>query len=152
MWLDYETPTRRDSDAFMQPRRSMGAALAILSTVGVILLMVWLAWPRFGRVPGEAQRKAVMADIENLRQALDAFRRDTGRYPSTEEGLRALTEEPAARLPGWRGPYWKFRTNDPWGNPYRYSQPGRQGKPFDLSCCGPDGAPGGGDDISVNDR
>ncbi len=80
---------------------------------------------------------------------LDAFEVDTGRYPTTEEGLRALIEAPAG-VNGWHGPYLKRNTvqNDPWGRPYVYVCPGSHNtNGYDLHSFGPDGQDGTEDDI-----
>jgi general secretion pathway protein G len=84
-----------------------------------------------------------------LSAALDAFEIDNGRYPSTEEGLDALTTKPAANLTAWRGPYLKRLPKDPWGNPYVYRYPGEHNKNgVDLSSNGPDGRPDTADDVT----
>ncbi len=79
---------------------------------------------------------------------LDAFEVDTGRHPTTDEGLKALMEQPG-NAKDWKGPYLKRAvTNDPWGNPYMYRSPGQHNSSgYDLYSYGPDGQEGGGDDI-----
>lgn len=99
----------------------------------------------------EAARKATATatlDLANLSLALAQFEIDTGRYPTTEEGLQALVVQPTT-VEMWKGPYAKKGVpKDPWGNPYIYRNPGKAGpKSFDLSSFGPNGTEGGGDDI-----
>jgi general secretion pathway protein G len=119
-----------------------GFTLIELLVVMVILgLLAALVGPRlFGHV-GAANQKAAKTQIEMLGQALDAFRLDVGRYPSTSEGLNALVTNPGVE--GWNGPYLKKGLpNDPWKKPYQYQAPGEHGD-YDIVSYGADGAPGG---------
>jgi len=94
-----------------------------------------------------ARQMGALTDIANISVAMDAFEADCGRYPITEEGLRALVEQPSG-LANWMGPYVKSMPEDPWGNPYVYRCPGQQNTDgYDLYSFGPDGQDGGGDDI-----
>jgi len=73
--------------------------------------------------------------------ALDTYRLDLGTYPGKLDDLRSGTS------PRWDGPYLpKDVPLDPWGNPYVYSIPGSDGKPYDLKSYGPDGKEGGEED------
>lgn len=127
-----------------------GFTLIELLVVMVILgLLAALVGPRmFGHV-GAANQKAAKTQIEMLGQALDAFRLDVGRYPTTAEGLNALVTNPGVE--GWNGPYLKKGLpNDPWKRPYQYESPGQHGD-YDLVSNGADGAPGGeGENKDVN--
>jgi general secretion pathway protein G len=123
-------------------RNHMGFTLIELLVVMVILgLLAALVGPRlFGHV-GAANQKAAKTQIEMLGSALDAFRLDVGRYPSTAEGLSALVTNPGVE--GWNGPYLKKALpNDPWKRPYQYQCPGTHGE-YDILSYGADGAPGG---------
>jgi general secretion pathway protein G len=74
-----------------------------------------------------------------LSQALDSFRLDTGRYPTTEEGLKILWVKDSD-LKNWDGPYLpKAVKEDPWGQPYNYKQPGKDSNPYDLYSYAADG-------------
>ncbi len=78
--------------------------------------------------------------------ALDTFRLDVGRYPTSQEGLEALRERPSA-LERWDGPYIKKGVPlDPWQRPYVYRSPGEGGEPYEVVSYGADGAPGGSGD------
>ena len=80
--------------------------------------------------------------IELLGAALDQFKLDVGRYPSSQEGLQALQQSPG-NAPGWEGPYLKKEVpRDPWGSPYQYRSPGEHGE-YDLASLGSDSAAGG---------
>ena len=82
------------------------------------------------------------AQIDAFDKALDQYRLDTGRYPTTEEGLAALVQRPPSE-PRWAGPYLKKAVpQDPWGRPYGYRAPGEHGE-YDLYSYGRDGQPGG---------
>ena len=82
----------------------------------------------------------------NVPAALDLFLLNVGRYPTTDEGLAALVEEPTG-VNNWNGPYLKKKTvpKDPWGNDFIYLSPGLQGD-FDIISYGADGVPGGEDE------
>lgn len=124
-------------------RRNGGFTLIELMIVLFILgLLAALVAPRLmGRV-GKAKQKTAQAQIHLLATALDLFHLDVGRYPTGEEGLKALREKPE-NLPSWGGPYLdKSVPNDPWGRPYLYKFPGDHG-PYDLYSLGADGAEGG---------
>jgi len=116
--------------------------MELLVVIIIIGLLAALVGPRlFGKV-SVAKQKAAKAQIELFGTALDAMRLDTGRYPTTEEGLKALREKPSG-MENWKGPYLpKEIPEDPWGKPYVYKCPGEHGD-YDLMSYGLDGAPGG---------
>jgi general secretion pathway protein G len=124
-------------------KREGGFTLIELMIVLFILgLLAALVAPRLmGRV-GKAKQKTAQAQIQLLATALDLFHLDVGRYPTSEEGLKALRERPE-NLGAWGGPYLdKALPNDPWGRPYSYKYPGDHG-PYDLYSFGADGVEGG---------
>ena len=128
-------------------RGKKGFTLLELLVVLVILgLLVALVGPRLiGRV-GKAKTEIARSQIALLESALDQYRLDMGRYPSTEEGLQALVVPPEDEdlRAKWQGPYLKKKKipKDPWGRPYHYRCPGEHGD-FDLWTYGADGEPGG---------
>ena len=93
-------------------------------------------------------------DIQAISLALDMYAVTTGSYPTTEQGLDALLNEPSTspKPKNWSGPYAKVKNTkflDPSGNPYKYRLPStREGHDYDLYSVGPDGEEGGGDDIT----
>lgn len=87
----------------------------------------------------KAKAKKARADIATLVSATDAFYLDKGRYPSNQEGLKALVPQ-----------FIKVLQNDPWGRAYQYVQPGKSG-PYEVVCYGADGREGGsGDDADIS--
>lgn len=89
-----------------------------------------------------------MREYERLvRNAIESFRGDVGRVPTTAEGLAVLTARPLS-VPLWRGPYMLAAVKqDPWGNPYVYTTTDPKGVQFSLFSAGPDGVPNTTDDV-----
>jgi general secretion pathway protein G len=129
-----------------QMRNNSGFTLVELLVVMIIIgLLAALVGPRFIRQEEKAKVKAAQAQIELLSTALDTFRLDVGRYPTTQEGLEALRTQPGG-IERWDGPYLKKDVPvDPWGKPYVYKSPGDHG-PFDILSYGADGTAGGDGD------
>lgn len=116
--------------------------LELLVVMVIIGLLAGLVAPRYFAQVGKSNTKVARAQISSLEQALEQFRIDVGRFPSTEEGLEALNSPPAG-AEGWAGPYLKKAIPlDPWGKPYLYEQPGTNAE-MDLFSYGNDGRPGG---------
>ena len=120
-----------------------GFSLIELLVVIIILgLLSALVAPKFFGKIDKAKIKTAKAQIELLGSALDSFRLDNGRYPTTDEGLNALREKPQA-LEDWDGPYLpKPVPLDSWDRPYIYKCPGEHGE-YDLFSYGRDGVEGG---------
>jgi general secretion pathway protein G len=128
--------------------------LELLVVMVIIGLLASYVAPRFFDQVGKSEVKATRAQLDSFEKALGAYRLDTGRFPSTEQGLRALVERPADE-PRWSKPYLsKALPTDPWGRAYIYRSPGEQGRDYDLLSLGKDGQIGGTDenaDISAWD-
>ena len=124
-------------------QREQGFTLFELLVVITILgLLAALVAPKFFGKVSEAKQKTAKAQIEMFGTALDTFRLDVGRYPTMEEGLKALREKPSG-AEGWQGPYLpKEIPVDPWRRPYVYKCPGEHGD-YDLISYGLDGVEGG---------
>jgi general secretion pathway protein G len=117
--------------------------LELLVVMVIIGLLAGIVAPRYFSQVGKSRVKAARAQIDSLDKALEQFRIDTGRLPSTEEGLAALNTAPPG-MTNWEGPYLKRAVPpDPWGHPYVYVQPGTHQNDFDLESYGRDGQPGG---------
>ncbi len=123
--------------------------LELLVVIVIIGLLVGYVAPRYFSQVGKSEIQVTKAQIDALDKALDQYRLDTRRYPTTEQGLQALVTKPANET-NWNGPYLKKAVpNDPWGRPYVYRNPGQKGD-FDLISYGRDGQPGGsGEDADI---
>ena len=123
-------------------RNKKGFTLVELIVVMVILgMLAALVFPKLIPKVGKGKQSAAKTQIELLGQALDQFKLDTGRYPTTSEGLNALIVNPG--IPNWDGSYLrKALPNDPWGRPYHFESPGSHGD-YDLLSYGADGSLGG---------
>lgn len=133
----------------LKRQNSKGFTLIELLVVMVIVgLLAALVAPKLFPKLGKGKQAAAKAQIELLGQALDQMRLDTGRYPTTQEGLNSLGANPG--MPNWEGPYLKKALpNDPWGRAYVYQSPGSHGE-YDLYSYGRDGSPGGeGEDADI---
>ena len=117
--------------------------LELLVVMVIIGLLAGFVAPRYFAQVGKSQVKAARSQIDALEKALDQYRIDMGRYPTTEEGLDALVVAPINE-PNWGGPYLKKAVPpDPWGHPYVYASPGTHNNDIDLFSYGKDGRPGG---------
>jgi len=125
-------------------RNQRGLTMIEIMVVMIIIgLLAALVAPRmFGKL-GKAKTNAAFAQIEMLGTALDSYRLDVGRYPTTAEGLEALLS-PVSGAEEWNGPYLKKSEipQDPWNVDYIYQSPGSHGD-YDLFSLGADKAEGG---------
>jgi general secretion pathway protein G len=131
-------------------------AFTLIELMVVILILAILAAlvvPNVLNKTGAAKISKAKADLATLRDAIDQFRIDCDRYPTTQEGFDSLRNPPSGAN-GWHGPYLnKDLGTDPWGNPYIYSTPGPNGHDgYVVESYGADGAPGGeGDNADIMD-
>jgi general secretion pathway protein G len=131
--------------------RRMGAAAAagytlieMLVVLTIIGLIMGLIGPRVLSYLSDARAKTARLQIESLSSALDLFYLDTGRYPTSSEGLEALTQKPSD-VAIWNGPYVKGGRVplDPWGHAYQYRSPVDHTPPYEIVSFGSDGREGG---------
>jgi len=117
--------------------------LELLVVVAIIAMLAGYVGPKYFAQLTKSEIGVAKAQIDGFEKALDQYRLDTGRFPSSEQGLQALILQPAEE-PRWAGPYLKKGIPlDPWGHPYQYTFPGTNGKEYDLLSFGKDGLPGG---------
>jgi general secretion pathway protein G len=141
--LFHKSPSNRSRPA--RARRGGFTLLELLVVLVVLGLLISIVGPRYFNQLGKSESKAAQTQIASIAKALDLYRIDVGRYPTTEQGLVALSTAPSSEAK-WRGPYLqKAVPPDPWGRPYIYKSPGDTGE-FDLLSYGKDGSPGGTDD------
>ncbi|GAA4502582.1 type II secretion system major pseudopilin GspG [Pseudaeromonas paramecii] len=134
----------------MQTRRQRGFTLLEIMVVIVILgILASLVVPNLMGNKEKADRQKAVSDIVALENALDMYKLDNSRYPTTEQGLDALVtkpeSDPAPRNYRDDG-YIKRLPMDPWGNAYQMLSPGEHGK-IDVFSMGLDGESGTEDDI-----
>lgn len=121
--------------------------IELMVVILILAILAALIVPKVIGRTGDAKVAAARSDLANLSSSLQNFQLDTGRLPTTEEGLGSLRSQPNGGT-GWKGPYLnKEVPNDPWGNPYEYSYPGNGGRDsFLLRSLGSDGVEGGDGD------
>jgi general secretion pathway protein G len=137
--LRMNTRHRRDERGF--------TLLELLVVIAILGLLIGLVAPAALRQLGNARVSVARQSIERLASVLDMYKLDVGSYPSTDQGLRALVEQPTG-VTTWNGPYVKGNVPvDPWNHQYVYRDPSnRAGHDFDLCSEGPSGT-GGSDEI-----
>ena len=128
--------------------RSHQAGFSLIEVMIVVVILAILATLLAPRVMGrtdDAKRAAAKAQIKNIESALQLYKLDNGMYPSNEQGLKALIEQPTSnpQPTNWKaGGYLAKLPSDPWGNHYGYAVPGPQGD-FEILSFGADGVRGG---------
>ncbi len=147
-----ESHTRPDRGPSRQTRRRRGFTLIEIMAVVLImgLLVGIVGYNVFAQVD-KARVQTARASMSQLESALELYRLDNARYPTTEQGLEALVQRPATSPEPRNYPPGGYLKKsgallDPWGNPYQYESPGvRRPHDFDLWSLGAAGAAGGSD-------
>ncbi len=124
--------------------------LEILVVIAILGLLIGLVAPAVLRQLGGARVNVAKQSIERMGSVLDLYKLDIGSYPSTEQGLVALSTQPTG-VTNWNGPYIKGDAIplDAWNHPYIYRNPSqRGGHDYDLCSLGPNGT--GGDSQICN--
>jgi general secretion pathway protein G len=133
----------------LAPRRTDRASEAgftlveMLVVITIIGLIMGLIGPRVLNYLSESKVKAAKIQMQSFASALDLYNLDTGRYPTSSEGLSALVQRTAG-VASWNGPYLKGAAlpSDPWNHAYIYRTPGER-TPYDIMSLGSDGQEGG---------
>ncbi len=117
--------------------------IEIMVVVVILGILAGIVVPRVMDRPDDARIASAKQDIRQIEQALELYRMDNFHYPSTDQGLEALVEEPSGspEPENWRQ-YLPRVPRDPWGRDYQYSHPGEHGE-FDVYTLGADGQEGG---------
>ncbi|MFV8761835.1 type II secretion system major pseudopilin GspG [Yersinia enterocolitica] len=135
----------------MQQQSQRGFTLLEIMVVIVILgILASLIVPNLMDNKDKADHQKVISDLITLESALDMYKLDNSRYPTTEQGLQALVSKPSIQPEPCNYPqngYIRRLPLDPWGGSYQLLSPGQHGL-FDILSYGPDGMPGTEDDIS----
>ncbi len=142
----------KNSPILARPGSSGFTLIEVMVVILIIGVLAALVVPKVMSRPDEARITAARQDIATISQALNLYKLDNGRYPSTEQGLAALVKKPSiAPIPtNWKGEGYLDRVpKDPWGTPYQYLQPGVHGS-IDVFSFGADRASGGeGNDADI---
>ncbi len=125
-------------------KRDAGFTLIELMVVIVIIgILAGFIVPKLMHRTGQAAQTRAKADIASIKTALQLFKLDTGRYPTSGEGLQALRSAPGGVRGYQKGGYLEKDPKDPWGRTYIYTYPGTHGDEFGIVSYGADEAPGG---------
>jgi general secretion pathway protein G len=113
--------------------------VVILAVLGALVV------PKILENVDKARVTRAQSDIRAIQTALDLYRLDNFKYPTTEQGLQALVTQPTdPSITNYRsGGYLSALPKDPWNNPYQYVSPGANGRDYDIISYGRDGKPGG---------
>lgn len=133
-------------------RRHAFSLIEIMVVVAIIGTLLGLVSWKVISSQTQAKVTATRARMQTVRQALEMYKMDQRKYPTSADGLKILTQVPANRSDSYLD---EDQMNDAWGNPLQYQIPGKNGKAFDLVSHGDDGAPGGekeASDLSIWDR
>jgi general secretion pathway protein G len=129
----------------MTKRQSGFTLIEIMVVVVILAVLGALVVPKILENVDKARVTRAASDIRAIQTALDLYRLDNFKYPTTEQGLQALVTQPTdPTITNYRsGGYLPSMPKDPWNNPYQYVNPGASGRDYDITSYGRDGKPGG---------
>jgi general secretion pathway protein G len=132
-------------EVIMRNRQSGFTLIEIMVVVVILAVLGALVVPKILENVDKARVTRAQSDIRAIQTALDLYRLDNFKYPTTEQGLQALVKQPAdPTLMNYRsGGYLPSLPKDPWNNPYQYQNPGVDGREYEITTYGRDGKPGG---------
>lgn len=128
--------------------RSGFSLLEILAVLVIIGILASAAALSVRGIMARARRNAVKGELATISSAIEQYASETGSIPTPAQGLDVLTKATASSA---GHPYMENKPIDPWGHPYQYNIPGRDGKPYEVFSLGADGQEGGDDDIGTWD-
>ncbi len=133
-------------------RKDKGFTLIEVMVVVVILgILAAIIVPNVIGKDEKARVEATKDSLHSISSALEMFKLDNHRYPTTQEGLQALVTKPATATNWTSGGYLKAMPKDSWGNDFQYVSPGPNGKAYDVYSLGADGQEGGdGDNADIH--
>ncbi len=136
-------PARQAMNAARKAVQKGFTLIELMVVLVIIGLLAALIVPNVLDRVDSARETAARTDVANLMQALKLYKLDNQRFPTAEQGLKALVAKPTASPvpPNWK-PYLEKLPNDPWGRPYQFVNPGVKGA-IDVFSFGADGQPGG---------
>jgi general secretion pathway protein G len=129
----------------MRNRQSGFTLIEIMVVVVILAVLGALVVPKILENVDKARVTRAQSDIRAIQTALDLYRLDNFKYPTTEQGLQALVKQPSdPTITNYRsGGYLPSSPKDPWNNPYQYVNPGPDGRDYEITTYGRDGKPGG---------
>jgi general secretion pathway protein G len=129
----------------MRNRQSGFTLIEIMVVVVILAVLGALVVPRILENVDKARVTRAASDIRAIETALDLYRLDNFKYPTSEQGLQALVKQPAdPTITNYRSEgYLPALPKDPWGTPYQYASPGPDGRQYEITTYGKDGKPGG---------
>ena len=119
--------------------------IEIMVVVVILAVLGALVVPKILENVDKARVTRAQSDIRAIQTALDLYRLDNFKYPTSEQGLQALVKQPVdPTITNYAANgYLKALPKDPWGNVYMYTSPGADGRDYDIMTYGRDGKPGG---------
>jgi general secretion pathway protein G len=129
----------------MRKAHSGFTLIEIMVVVVILAVLGALVVPKILENVDKARVTRAQSDIRAIQTALDLYRLDNFKYPTTEQGLQALVKQPVdPTITNYRsGGYLGSMPKDPWNRPYQYVSPGADGRDYEITSFGRDGQPGG---------
>jgi general secretion pathway protein G len=145
MGRTYFAIIERIFEVSMRNRQSGFTLIEIMVVVVILAVLGALVVPKILENVDKARVTRAASDIRAIETALDLYRLDNFKYPTSEQGLQALVKQPAdPSITNYRSEgYLPALPKDPWGQPYNYVSPGADGRPYEITTYGKDGKPGG---------